>query len=201
MVSRADTDTSGERGQALTLEAVTAGILLLVAVAFALQMTAVTPLSASTSSQHLENQLQKTGEGLLASTDANGSLKAAVLDWNETEEAFDEEGAESFYRAGSPDNAFGDVLDETYGNRSIAYNVVVHYHEPGGGMDRETMVNQGEPSDHAVSASRTVVLDSGDNLTDGTPLYEADDFYADQLGSDGDPVYNVVRVEVIAWRI
>lgn len=186
------------RGQALTLEAVTAALLLLVAVSFALQMTAVTPLSASTSSQHLENQLQKTGEGVLASSAENESLKRAVLDWNETEQAFigaDESGT---FRDGPPENSFGTALDAAYGDRNIAYNIVIHYHTTDGEMREQEMVDQGEPSDHAVSSSRTLTLDIEDELADGTPLPEAD-FFAPNL--DDDSVYNLVRVEVVSWRI
>jgi hypothetical protein len=190
-----------ERGQALTLEAVTAAIVLLVSIGFALQMTAVTPLSASTSSQHLENQLQKTGEGLLASTAADGSLQRAVLDYDESTGQFNgADSAVAFHRSGPPDNAFGDALNETYGDRNIAYNVVVHYQTADGGREREVMISQGDPSDHAVSASRTITLDDGDELADGTELRDAGGFYAPDTDPDG-PLYNVVRVEVIAWRI
>lgn len=189
-----------DRGQALTLEAVTAAIVLLVSVSFALQMTAVTPLSASTSSQHLENQLQKTGEGLLASTAADGSLETAVLDWNETEQRFAGVESESaFYRSGPPNNTFGDALAGTYGDRNIAYNVVVHYQTEDGERRHQVMIRQGDPSDHAISASRTLVLDDRDELTDGTSLTAAA-FYAPDADTDG-LLYNVVRVEVIAWRI
>ncbi len=175
--------------------------MILVAVAFALQMTAVTPLSASTSSQHLENQLQKTGDGMLASADKNGALKEAVLDWNSTNESF--VGAEDvdFHRSGSPPNAFGDALEDTYGDRNIAYNVIVHYHTASGGLDQQVMVDQGDPSDHAVSASRTISLSHDDELTDGTPLADAN-FYAPDAAVENDrPLYNLVRVEVVAWRI
>lgn len=191
-----------DRGQALTLEAVTAAILMLLAVAFALQMTAVTPLSASTSSQHLENQLQKSGDGMLAASQVDDSLDRAVLDWDQTEEAF--EGADSqvgYYRSGPPDNDFGDVLRETYGDRNIAFNVVVHYHTVDGTIESQQMVDQGDPSDHAVSASRTVALSEEDTLTDGTELQNAD-FYAPDVDIDGDrSLYNLLRVEVVAWRI
>lgn len=191
-------DGGNTRAQALTLEAVTAALLLLVAVSFALQMTAVTPLSASTSSQHLENQLQKTGEGVLASSAENESLKRAVLDWNETEQAFigaDESGT---FRDGPPDNSFGTALDAAYGDRNIAYNIVIYYHTTEGEIREREMVDQGEPSDHAVSASRTFTLDTNDKLSDGTPLPDAN-FFAPNL--DDDSVYNLVRVEVISWRI
>nr|WP_267163201.1 hypothetical protein [Halovenus salina] len=75
---------SDDRGQALTLEAVVGAILMLAAIGFALQMTAVTPLSASTSSQHIENQLQSTSEGVLDTAADTGALREAVLYWNET---------------------------------------------------------------------------------------------------------------------
>ncbi len=66
------------RAQAHTLEAIVSGMLLLASLVFALQMTAVTPLSASTSSQHIENQQQAIGHGVLASAVAEGALKPAV---------------------------------------------------------------------------------------------------------------------------
>jgi len=194
---------AAERGQALTLEAVTAGILLLLAVGFALQMTAVTPLSASTSSQHLENQLEASGQGALAGTAETGSLKAAVLYWNETESEFQGTNSAQYYRAGDPDNDFGDTLQRAFGNRSIAYNVVVHYQSPGGGMESQRMVYQGDPSDHAVSASRTVTLLDSDNLTAGDDrpeLRHSDSFYVPDM-APGRSLYNLVRVEVVAWRI
>jgi len=194
---------TGDRGQALTLEALTGAILLLLAIGFALQMTAVTPLSASTSSQHLENQLESSGEGMLASTAANGELKEAVLYWNESRDEFHNAGDEGYYRAGPPDNAFGEVLNRTYGDRNIAYNVVVHYHTASGDLQSQRMIYQGRPSDHAVSASRTIALADSDNLTapDGGPeLQNSATFYAPDAAT-GRPLYNLVRVEVIAWRI
>jgi len=190
-----------DRGQALTLEAVTAAIVLLVSIGFALQMTAVTPLSASTSSQHLENQLQKTSEGLLASTAADGSLQAAVLDWNESREEFtDADERVNYYRSGPPDNEFGETINATLGDRNIAYNVVVHYQTEDGARASQRLIRQGSPSDHAVSASRTIALDDTDELPDGTTLESSNSFYAPDADPDG-PLYNVVRVEVIAWRI
>ena len=194
------------RGQAFTLEAVTSAILLLAAIGFALQMTAVTPLSASTSSQHLENQLQATGEGVLGSTDESGALEEAVLYWNRTESEFHGATVEPYYRGGPPPNEFGDVLDETFGERNIAYNVLVHYQTENGETKTQEMVRQGQPSDHAVSASRTVELTNDHRLVEydgssGPALGDIDDteFYVD--ASSDDVHYNLVRVEVIAWRI
>ena len=85
MVSRG---RRSRRGQAHTLEAVVAALIVLAGIGFALQLTAVTPLSASTSSQHLENQLKATGQGVLASTAASGDLGRAVRYWNGSTEQF-----------------------------------------------------------------------------------------------------------------
>lgn len=196
---------SDGRGQALTLEAVTAAILILAAIGFALQMTAVTPLSASTSSQHVENQLQATGEGLLGSTAESGALREAVLYWNGTGERFHDTDAEPFYRSHAPPNEFGDALEEVFGERNVAYNVFVHY-PTDDGVETQVMVRQGRPSDHAVSASWTLELTDDDRLveedfTPGRRLGDLDDdaFYVDQR--DGGVNYSLVRVEVVAWRI
>jgi hypothetical protein len=191
-----------ERSQALTLEAVTGAILLLVAVGFALQITAVTPLSASTSSQHLENQLQSSTEGILTSTAETGGLHSSVLYWNESKAKFENASGASYYRSGPPDNEFGEALANSFSDRNIAYNVVVYYQTPAGEQRSQRMIYQGEPSDHAVSASRTVLLQDTDNLTASTPIevQSASSFYAPD-SAPGERFYNVVRVEVIAWRI
>lgn len=193
----------------MTLEAVTAAILLLTAVGFALQMTSVTPLSASTSSQHLENQLQATGEGVLASGADTGALEDALLFWNRSEDAFHNTNpGVSYYRRGSIPNRFGEFLNESYGERNIAYNIVIYYQTKSGEERRQRLVHQGQPSDHAVSASRTVVLTDDDRLVneDGTlgAQINGTNFYAPDVGveSGGDrQYYNLLRVEVIAWRI
>lgn len=191
-----------ERSQALTLEAVTAAILLLVAVGFALQITAVTPLSASTSSQHLENQLQSSTEGILASTAETGALRSSVLYWNESTAEFNGSGEATYYRSGPPDNEFGTALANSFSDRNIAYNVVVHYQTETGEQRSQRMIYQGSPSDHAISASRTVLLQDTDNLTgsQNIEVQSSSSFYAPDSAS-GEIFYNLVRVEVIAWRI
>lgn len=200
-----------DRGQAHTLEAIVGAMLLVTSLGFALQMTAVTPLSASTSSQHLENQLQATGTGVLATTAESGALEDAVLYWNGSADEF--HGADGVYYTNTtdePTNEFGRALNRTFASRNIAYNVYVVYHAANGETERQRMIYQGEPSDHAVSASRTVTLADDDRLVDedGTPnattVSESASFYAPDAGveSGGNrALYNHVRVEVIAWRI
>lgn len=192
-----------DRGQALTLEAVSGAILLLLAIGFALQMTAVTPLSASTSSQHLENQLKASGEGVLASTAESGALKSAVLNWNESEGEFHNASETGYYTGAPPDNEFGDALDRAFGDRNIAYNIVLHYQLEDDSRFTQRMLRQGAPSDNAISVSRTVTLFESDNLTapgGGPELQNSGTYFAEDAAPD-DSLHSLVRVEVIAWRI
>lgn len=197
---------SDERGQALTMEAVIAGVILLSAVLFALQVTAVTPLSTSTSAQHVENQLLSTGEGALDSAAEEGALEEAVLEWDPNEKQFWGTEEETPYFLGeAPDNKFGEVLQETYGD-NIAYNVNITYHNASGYTEQIYLV-QGEPSDHAVSVTRPVTLSENDRLIneDGSNGQRLEavggDFYAEQPADADGNIYNVLRVEVVAWRI
>jgi hypothetical protein len=189
------------RGQVHTLEAIVAALLLLTSVVFALQMTAVTPLSASTSSQHIENQQQASVEGVLASAAENGSLERSILYWNES--GFLNTTTERYYTRNAPPNEFGNSLERQFGSRGIAYNVEVHYKTELGNIKSQQMVYRGAPSDNAVTSSRTVVLTDDTRLynhTGARPDTNLTESYMDDIAPDG-PVYNVVRVEVTVWRI
>jgi len=190
------------RGQAHTLEAVVAALLLLSSLVFALQITAVTPLSASTSNQHIENQQQASAAGVLSVASQNGNLERAVLYWNATGQRFHNGTINGYYTETMPTN-FGRSLEEAFGDRGIAYNVYVTYTGPNGGVVRDEMIYRGEPSDNAVMASRSLVLTEESRLRTEDlhlgPQIDSSDFYAPDVGSGG--YYNTVRVEVVVWRI
>jgi hypothetical protein len=196
---------SRERAQAHTLEAVVAGLLLLSSIIFALQMTAVTPLSASTSSQHIENQQRAVAQGALATADSQGALKESVLYWNDTGGQFHGTSDIGYYTNDPPNTTFGAILRETFDVRSISYNVYVSYQKQGGGRISKPMIYRGRPSDNAVSAARSVTLMDDDLLIepDGSVnrsvnVSSASTYPAQNVGAS---VYNIVRVEVVAWRI
>jgi hypothetical protein len=203
------------RAQAHALEGTIAALLLLSSLVFALQATGVTPLSASTSSQHIENQERALADGVLSLAAENGSLRRAVLYWDDTASpgGFHATGGD-YYRGdhGLPptgtstvDLEFADSLSEAFSRRAIAYNVYF-VHQTDSGTERLRFVYRGEPSDNAVSVSRTVTLYDDSRLTaaDGTAttttLSGASSFYAEDVSSGSD-VYNVVRVEVVVWRM
>lgn len=196
------------RGQAHTLEAVTAALLLLGAVLFALQTTAVTPLTASTSSQHIENQQAAVAEGVLVSAAEEGTLKPTLLYWNESASGhWNADYLGAYTRAGPP-TALGETLNGTFLERGIAFNLNVHYVQ-NGQQRAHRVVNFGEPSDNAVSATKTVtlydddVLRAADRSRTTTTLAATDQFYVDDdaAATQTSGVYNVVVVEVVVWRM
>jgi len=194
----------GQRGQVHTLEAVIASLLLVSSIVFALQMTAVTPLSASTSSQQIETQQDANARGVLASAVENGSLRKTVLFWNASGEAFHNASDVGYYRQ-APPTAFGDALEEAFGSRGVAYNVRAVYITSSDERRTRRIVFQGEPSDNAARATRTIVLNDDARLYDETGARTATevsdaDYFATDARPDGN-VYNVIRVEVVVWRI
>ena len=189
------------RGQAHTLEAFIAAILLVTAVIFATQATAVTPLSASTSNQHIENQLRANANDLLASADESGALQDAVLDLNETAGRFTGAEERGYFTNAGPPNDFGAALNATFGDRNIAFNVYVTYLEANE-TQTTSLVYMGSPSDNAVTASRTVFLYNETMLTgpDEKPVSESV-FYGEMNGQAGSELYNVLEVRLVVWRM
>jgi len=192
-----------DRGQAYTLEAIIAAVLLISSLVFALQVTAVTPLSASTSNQHIENQQRASAAGVLTAAQEAGALKDAVLYWNDSAEEYDDADRLAYYTNSYPPNEFGNITERAFDGRGLAVNVLMYHDES---EEPSRMVYRGEPSDNAVSASRTVTIYDDDNLTappsNQTTAGNADSF-ADAVPEDasGNSVYNVVRVEVVVWRM
>ncbi|KTG12608.1 DUF7288 family protein [Haloferax profundi] len=195
-----------DRGQAHALEAFVAATVLLASVTFALQVTAVTPLTASTSSQHIENQQAAVAQGLLDAAAENGSLERTLLLENISAEDGDN------YVAGGPPTVFGRMLNDTFRERGIAFNVNVHTlrgNQEGKPLYQIELVHMGQPSDHAVSASRLVTLMDDDVLHElddetatptTTTLDSASSFYVGEQHTS-DPVWSVLKVEVVVWRM
>lgn len=191
------------RGQAYTLESVAASLLVLFGILFALQVTVVTPLASSTANEHLGNQLDAAADGVLGTAVENGALRPTLLGWNEDEGRFHSVSGRGYHVAGGPPTELGEMLNETFEDRRVAYNVYLDYPTGDGGHERAVLVRSGTPADDAVSASRLVTLYDEDNLRTasggtGSTLASAETYFAPNA-IDG-PVYSVVEVEVVAWE-
>jgi hypothetical protein len=191
------------RGQAHTLEALAASILLLSGIVFALQATAVTPLTGSTSNQYIENQQRHVADGLLATQADNGTLKEAILYYdNGTFHGAPSDG----YPSGGPPTAFGRALNETFVEQGVAVNVNLYYvrNATGDRLPARPMVNMGRPSPNAAIASQTVTLYDDDRIVEadgsaGAPLSSGEHFTDDVAPQN--ELFSVVRVEVVVWRM
>jgi hypothetical protein len=194
-----------DRGQAHTLEAVSAAVVLLASLVFALQITAVTPLTASTASQHIENQQSGVAGGLLDNAAQNGTLKPTVLFWNNSSRRYNGSRTdENVYTLGGPNTRFGETLNETFLDRGIAFNMEILFMEPSQ-LRTWPVIDLGTPSDNAVTVTRTVTLYDHDELyyangtRTGTRLNESTFFAEDSAPNS--IVYNVVRVRLTVWRM
>ena len=198
----------GDRGQAHTVEAFSAAVVLLASVVFALQVTAVTPLTASTASQHIENQQSGVGGGVLDQAAENGNLSKMVLYWNDDDGEFHNATSESgSYTLAGPPNGFGKTLNRTFLDRGIAFNLRVSY-ASGTGTDTTTIVDLGAPSDNAVTVHRSVTIYDNDHVYewDGdenttVTARNATNFYTGDDQAPNSPLFNVVKVELTLWRM
>jgi hypothetical protein len=193
------------RGQVHTLEAFTAALLVVSGVLFAMQATAVTPLTASTSNQHIETQHRTAAADVLATAAENGTLRPAVTFWNPDEQEFVDAGDRGFYANGGPPNGFGASLNDTFGSfstsdRRIAYNVVVRYRTADNDTRKQTMVYMGSPSDNAATATRTVTLADDTPLSGASGNVSSANFYAPDAAPDAS-LYNVMEVQIIVWQM
>ncbi|MFB6125905.1 MAG: hypothetical protein ABEJ79_01195 [Halolamina sp.] len=192
------------RGQAHTLEGFAAALVVLSGVVFALQATAVTPLTASTSNQFIGNQQTDVAEDLLASAEANETLRPTLLYWNASREAFADSPREGYFSNGGPPTAFGTALNETFDGANVAFNVRVEARAPGGGTDSVRLVYMGTPSDNAATATRTVTVFDDARVAGGpddvSTVAANGNFYARDVDPDG-PLFNVMEVHVTVWRI
>jgi len=212
-------ESTSERGQAYTLEAFTASFILLLAVLFAIQSSAVTPLTDSTASKQIESQQGDIAQGVLETTKETGELKKMVLYWNTTEEKYHNSGETGVYDGrnainlsdGLPNNGFGETIDTFMLDEGVAANVqVVYYTENTDGtfsQERRDLINMGSPSENAYTASKTFPLFDDDefiaenNSSDEQTLKDQENqFYIKDI-DDSSSTYNLVRVEIIVWKI
>ncbi|WP_353633485.1 hypothetical protein ABSL23_09080 [Halobacterium sp. NMX12-1] len=200
------------RGQAHTLEGVAAALLVVATVAFTIQATAVTPLTASTASQHIETQHERAASGLLETERANGNLSRTLRYWNGTGASFANASANGYYVGEPPNASFLLAVEETFGDRAVAYNVNAYYVDANGDRRTRRVVHHGDPSADAVAATRLVTLYDNQSITErnGTrfeptakTLADVDDATGERYFAPNAPghAYAVVEVEVVLWRM
>lgn len=184
-----DKPTTDERGQTYSLEGIVAALLIILSVSFAINATAITPLTVSTSNKQIEGQNRLLAEDVLSVSADNGNLQEQILQW--------EGETKSNVRGDMP---MGEILTKTFANDQIAVNMYVTYTDGNGQQQTDPLVRQGEPSDHAAVATHTVVLYDYMEGPNGQPIGEDSTYAIPDADSDSN-VYNVVEVKLEVWRM
>lgn len=195
-----------DRGQIHTLEAFIVALMLVGGLLFATQATAVTPLSASTSNQHIENQHQAITSDFLSTTHSDGSLQSGLTYWDTESASFygTEDDLEYYTQVPPEGNPLHDSFQIALIDRNLAVNVDIIYRTTSGEFESQEMVQMGRPTENAVTSTRTVVL-YGDMEFSGGPsagsqIGGPDSLYAPDLEDDSN-LYNVVEVRITVWRM
>ncbi len=203
------------KGQIHTIEAFTAAFIILFSLIFSIQSIGITPTSSSTASQVVEKQNYKLVDDILSQSKANGELKEALLNWNNTTDRTRFGGTPeniSFYsgrrEATVPDNGTEPGLNGTLQvlhNRGIAHNINIICN----GRSHRFVYN-GQPSKHSVTAYTTIVLLEQDkvDIWDNGIEQSMDDKYITEIVGypcrdklSNNHLYSVVQVEIVAWRM
>lgn len=201
-----------KRGQIHTVEAVAAAILILTGVVFAQAITAVTPMTASTASQHAENQQGELAIGFTTITNSDETLKNTILYWDNTDERFhDSQGETIYYTINTPNSEFGDLAQSHFIDRGLGLHVTLEYYRDDGTGELEQVsvpyMDFGTASNHAYTATTIVTLYDSDPLIneDGTEnSVTLEDGSSTHFMNDADPdseIYNIVEVNITIWRI
>jgi hypothetical protein len=198
-----------QNAQMHTLEAIMAATLMVVVLIFAVQATALTPLTSSTANAHIESQMYTMGQDMLmaldyAPYDQDSDLKEAILNWNGETYTWNN----TIYKSNDDENnslegPVVDMLDLILVKKGIAHNVEFSFNTVSGsdnyfgyneGPENYYIFN-GQPSDNAVIVSRKVLLsdsDVGALYEDTTSIPDID---------DTSELYNIIDVRLTLWRM
>ncbi|MFW5929254.1 MAG: DUF7288 family protein [Halobacteriota archaeon] len=215
MVGRRRTLRDEDRGQIHTIEGFTAAFIIIAAALYGVQSVAITPTSSSTASQEVELNNYKLADDVLATTNANGELKEALLNWSASDEEFRGSIRDDDYYKGTDPGDFdyggsvpgdlGDTLNETLTQRGLAYNIELTCADTGG---TQMLAENGDPSNHASTATTVVSLYDHDEVhsTSGdVTLAEVEsdpdlEFYCERIDDDS-TIHSAVEVKITIWRM
>lgn len=202
------------RGQAFTIEGLSAALVVTAALVFSLQAVVVTPTTRGTVDEDVRSELRQEATDVLTvtATADPDDLSHMTRYWESDRRTFhDAVNAEVGYGLDGPPGTFGEALATTFGERNYLYNVELVYRtEDPGRTGSVRMVRQGFPDENAVVASRTVTLYDNQTLTApgsgtaelheyDTEFGDGDDGYYPVPDAVGGPVYNVVEVRLLVW--
>jgi hypothetical protein len=203
-----------DRGQAYSLEGIASALLLLLSLLFALNSILITPATPGTLDRETRAQLSTQADDALSAASTNGSLREIVRYWNTSQElpnrtfytpdpSTTSARPDFGYGQDDPPGEFGRILNQTFSQRGLTYNVVIEYRlaSDWSKTNSVVLVKRGVPTNNAVSATTTLTVFDTDTITapsSGETLADETAFYASDIDPGG-PLYNVLTVRVVVW--
>lgn len=193
-----------DKAQLHTLEGVAASVILLIVIIYAIDATSMTPLTASTSSVHVESELQTLGQDIFNTLDYaepgyTSDLKYVIMNWTGQDYIWNgtlylENG--NISSSGNLTNNLTRLLKDTLVNRGIAHKVEVVYLITSDNITipspSNNLIYGGTPSYNAVIVSRKIFLHNSDNLSAGNPIGDID---------PSTNLRNIVEIKLVMWRM
>lgn len=194
-----------EKAQLFTLEGVAAASIMLIVIIYAIDATSMTPLTASTSSVHVEAELRAMGQDIFnildyAEPGYRSKLKSDVVAWSWNPREYIWSG--SNYTEKGTTNVTGnltnitELFNATLIRQGTAHNLDFVFLYPG--ADNKTypvkikVIFNGDPSNNAVIVSRKIVLHDSDNVNTDSTIKDID---------SSSNFYNIVDIKLTLWRM
>lgn len=194
------------RGQAFTLEAVAAALLLAGVLAFIVSATAVTPFSASFGGTgDTVSDEKRSAQAFLETQSDKGNIKQTLLYWSDQDEKF-HHASGTYYTDQMPPTPFGEALDDMYVQNGYEVNIDAVYLTAPSNDNRERrvqpVVNSGTAPSDAITVQHSVTVYNSDpvydeNLNEYQTLGETS-YYAPNV--ENTELYNIIIVEVTIWE-
>lgn len=193
-----------EKAQLHTLEGVAASVIMLMVIIYAIDATSMTPLTASTSSVHVESELQTLGQDIFNTLDYaepgyKSNLKYDIMNWTGQDYIWNGTSYIENGNVSSPinfNNNLTRLLKETLIKQGIAYKVEVVYLINSNNITVPSpsynLIYAGSPSYNAVIVSRKIVLQNTDILSAGNPIGDID---------PSSNLMNIVEIKLVMWRM
>lgn len=194
-----------ESGQMHTLEGImSAGIMIMVMV-FVVQGTSLTPLSSSSTNQHVQLELMNLGQDLLTTLDYNAGtnsispLKKSILSWNGMEYVWDgSRYVDVASKSVIMNNDLTQTLNFALNGWGTAYDVEVIYIDFRGNVTSKKMIWNGNPSENSISVSKVVAIHNSDISRYNTKFGEQTGIPDLDTTTD---FYNLLDVKLTLWRM
>jgi len=201
---------STSRGQAFTVEAILASLIIVGTLVVISQTAAVAPLQSETQSQTAQQEAATLSSDFLETSAEVETLDEALLQWDPNQRTFDGTEEEyDHYQVPPTDIAFGKAISEVFTSHNYLVNVDLVWTAPHG-TETQRYLHMGTPDKNAVTTSHTVTL-----MTDDTVSYtrggtsqsmtlqavaesESAEFFA-RPSPQGRATYQSVSVQMTVW--